>query len=75
MNNGVCVNDDVCDCSDSYAKGQFCDEYYKLERMKTIDIIIRVIASILLIMTILLIIGIIIFRNELIIKSGIKNNK
>ncbi len=67
---GKCINNDLCDCSKSNFKGKFCEEYIKLERNSSIDILFITIASII-IFVIIIVIGITIyFRKRSIIKGG-----
>jgi len=72
-NNGKCVNDNVCDCSKTTFTGLYCDEHYKVERIKIFDILYRIIAIIITIITILCIFGIYRYKNNPIIKGGKKN--
>jgi len=69
-NGGLCVYNNVCDCSNTYYKGKTCTEHEKLERFKIIDIIMIIISSFLIIISLLLMIGIIIFRDDEIIRAG-----
>ncbi|KAL6600251.1 7 transmembrane sweet-taste receptor of 3 GCPR-domain-containing protein [Neocallimastix sp. 'constans'] len=69
-NNGKCVNDNVCDCSKTTFTGLYCDEHYKVERIKIFDILYRIIAIIITIITILCIFGIYRYKNNPIIKGG-----
>eukprot|EP00833_Pecoramyces_ruminatium_P017213 jgi/Orpsp1_1/1191245/evm.model.d7180000084357.1 len=67
---GVCVNDNVCDCTETNFKGQFCNERYSLERIKLLDILLKIISIIFILFTIILIFGIIVYRKNSIIKAG-----
>jgi len=71
-NTGICVNDNVCDCGNTNFRGQYCNEYYLLERNDYIDITLIVILCILSGLSSLLIVGVIIYRNKPIIKQSKK---
>jgi len=69
-NNGKCINDNVCDCSETTLTGLYCSEHYKEERFKVFDILYRVIAIIIFIITTICIFGIYRYKNNPIIKGG-----
>ncbi|ORX46593.1 hypothetical protein BCR36DRAFT_372055 [Piromyces finnis] len=68
--NGLCINDNVCNCTNPLFTGNTCSEYYELKRIKSYDIIMRVISSILMIHAIYLIVKVIIYRKHDVIKEG-----
>ena len=68
-NSGHCVNNNVCDCTGTNYKGLYCNEYYKLERSKYLDITIKIIGVIMTIASISLFIGLYIFRKKPQIKA------
>ncbi|ORX47341.1 hypothetical protein BCR36DRAFT_96532 [Piromyces finnis] len=70
MNGGKCINNNICDCSNTFTVGKYCNEYNILERIKKVDLILKIIAIILFILTIVLMSGIIMFKDNLIIKSA-----
>ncbi|KAL6617723.1 7 transmembrane sweet-taste receptor of 3 GCPR-domain-containing protein [Neocallimastix sp. 'constans'] len=69
-NSGVCVNKNVCDCSKTSFKGPFCNEYYKLNRYHVIDIIFKIIGCSLIIILIIIMAGLILCRENLVLKSA-----
>ncbi|ORX51868.1 hypothetical protein BCR32DRAFT_273587 [Anaeromyces robustus] len=69
-NTGKCVNTNVCNCEESKYTGKYCNEFYKLERKKSLDTIFRVIAMFLLLITIAIIISIYLLRNNIVIISA-----
>jgi len=68
--NGECVNDNTCDCSYTNFKGALCDEHYILRRIKILDILIFIISIGLVLFSIILLIGIFIYRDHKVIKAG-----
>ncbi|ORX46589.1 hypothetical protein BCR36DRAFT_296896, partial [Piromyces finnis] len=72
-NSGICVNDNICNCDNTLKTGKTCNDFYKLKRVKTYDIIIRIISSILIINSIIVIMKIYIYKNDEVIKGGGKN--
>lgn len=69
-NHGKCVNNNLCSCEGTLFTGKNCDEYYKLKRPKIMNALIIVSSSILLGVIAILIILIIKYRKEPLIKSG-----
>ncbi|ORX87473.1 hypothetical protein BCR32DRAFT_154173 [Anaeromyces robustus] len=69
-NGGICINNNVCDCSKIGVKGLLCDEFYKLERNILIDIISKIISILLMVITLILIICVVYYRNHPIIKAS-----
>jgi len=69
-NDGNCINNDVCDCTNSTLKGKYCNEYMKLERYSFLDKSTIVIAYIILIILIVIIGMTISYRNTPVIKGG-----
>ncbi|ORX43048.1 hypothetical protein BCR36DRAFT_147567 [Piromyces finnis] len=69
-NGGKCVNDNICDCSKTGYTGKTCNEYYKLRRHKVFDIFIRILASFICFILLVLIIVIKIVNSMQIKKSG-----
>eukprot|EP00833_Pecoramyces_ruminatium_P007348 jgi/Orpsp1_1/1181380/evm.model.c7180000077019.1 len=55
-NLGKCVNNNICDCQGTHYTGKFCDQYFKLERIKKLDDLINILSTLLL--SSILIIGI-----------------
>jgi hypothetical protein len=70
INSGICVSNNVCDCSNTQFKGLYCEEHYKLERNIIIDRILRSISIGLIIISVIIFISLIIFKNNQILKSG-----
>jgi len=69
MNQGVCVNDNVCECTETYT-GSICSERNKHERNKIFDIIINTLSVLFILVTIITMYLIFYFRNYEVIKSG-----
>jgi predicted outer membrane repeat protein len=69
-NTGECVNINVCNCQNTKFTGKNCDEYFKLERIKILDLIIQIICVILIITIIIILILTILYKNDPIIKGG-----
>ncbi|OUM59155.1 hypothetical protein PIROE2DRAFT_15381, partial [Piromyces sp. E2] len=63
VNGGKCIDNNVCDCSELPYKGALCNEYYKLKRITIIDRIVKIIAFILLFISVTFMALIIIYRN------------
>jgi len=61
----------MCDCTHTPFHGLYCNEYYKLERIKFIDLIIIVITTVMFYLTLLLMLIIFLFRKENKIKACI----
>eukprot|EP00833_Pecoramyces_ruminatium_P005772 jgi/Orpsp1_1/1179804/evm.model.c7180000070803.1 len=70
-NSGICVNDDVCDCTNTNYKGKSCDEHYILERYKIVDRIIFISTLILVALIAIIIILIFVYKNDNIIKAAL----
>ncbi|OUM61681.1 hypothetical protein PIROE2DRAFT_12276 [Piromyces sp. E2] len=70
-NNGLCINDNICNCKDTKKTGKFCSDNYKMERVKVYDIIIMIITSLLIINSIGFIIKVYIYQNDQIIKGAL----
>ncbi|OUM61508.1 hypothetical protein PIROE2DRAFT_12460 [Piromyces sp. E2] len=68
--NGICINDNVCDCTNTKFKGNLCNEHYPLKRMKILDLIILILSIFLIVFTIILIIGVLLYHKHTIIKAG-----
>ena len=73
-NSGVCVNNNVCDCRNTAFTGLYCNEYYKLERIRSIDAIIKLISIMIIGISLIFMAGIYLLRTDPKIKSG-NNNK
>jgi len=69
-NRGICVNNDVCNCTNTNFVGKFCNEYIKLERYPFLDTILIIIALVIVLVIIVLIGMTISFRSNSIIKGG-----
>eukprot|EP00833_Pecoramyces_ruminatium_P009127 jgi/Orpsp1_1/1183159/evm.model.c7180000084140.1 len=69
-NGGKCMNNNLCDCKNATFTGPYCNEYYKLGRLRFIDYPIRVISIILFILVLLIMSGIVLFRNNQLIKGA-----
>ena len=69
-NYGKCVNINQCNCDGTSYTGLYCNEHYKYERNKGIDIFYFIITFILSLMTTISLIGICVFRKAYIIKGG-----
>ncbi|OUM70449.1 hypothetical protein PIROE2DRAFT_56760 [Piromyces sp. E2] len=69
---GQCVNINTCDCTKTLYTGMFCNENYKFERKKFLDLIIQIITAILLVLTVLLMILTFLYRNNPKIKGGVR---
>lgn len=69
-NGGRCTNNNLCDCTNTTYTGLYCDEHYKLERISSFDITIKIISVVLIIIVISIMIGIILLRNNPVIKGG-----
>ncbi|KAG4093453.1 hypothetical protein H8356DRAFT_1277749 [Neocallimastix lanati (nom. inval.)] len=70
VNNGKCINVNVCDCSKTYFKGNTCSERYKQERYRYIDVFFKVSSAIIIIITLIVVIGLHHFRNYENIKAA-----
>ncbi|ORX42546.1 hypothetical protein BCR36DRAFT_306632, partial [Piromyces finnis] len=68
--NGKCVNDNICDCSGTNFKGALCDEHYTLKRIKILDYFVFILSIFLILSSIVLIIGVLLFRKNTVIKAG-----
>ncbi|ORX87196.1 hypothetical protein BCR32DRAFT_240335 [Anaeromyces robustus] len=68
-NKGLCVNNNVCNCTGTMYTGLYCDEHFKLEKIKELDIIVRFISLILLICCFVIMFYTIKYRNSPIIKG------
>jgi hypothetical protein len=71
-NGGKCIKNNVCKCTSTFFKGKYCNEYYKLERIRGMDIAIRVVLLILIIISVMLIVLLLIYRKRPEIKGGNK---
>ncbi|ORX42549.1 hypothetical protein BCR36DRAFT_306636 [Piromyces finnis] len=69
-NSGICINDNICDCSKTKFRGKLCDERYQLKRNKIMDNLTFLLCLILISIQIILIIFVFKFRNNKVIKSG-----
>ncbi|KAG4108486.1 hypothetical protein H8356DRAFT_919115 [Neocallimastix lanati (nom. inval.)] len=69
-NKGLCVNDNICDCTGTFFKGKYCNEYAQLKRNIFYDNILFIISSILIICSVFLIGKIIRHRKREIIRNG-----
>ncbi|KAG4105766.1 hypothetical protein H8356DRAFT_924727 [Neocallimastix lanati (nom. inval.)] len=69
-NGGKCIKNNVCKCTSTFFKGKYCNEYYKLERIRGMDIAIRVVLLILIIISVMLIVLLLIYRKRPEIKGG-----
>ncbi|ORX51373.1 hypothetical protein BCR36DRAFT_582922 [Piromyces finnis] len=69
-NTGKCVSDNYCNCENTGFTGKACNEYFKLERMKSYNIIIMIITSILVILSLYIMVKVLLYRNDLVIKEG-----
>ncbi|ORX75340.1 hypothetical protein BCR32DRAFT_285275 [Anaeromyces robustus] len=69
-NSGRCISNNVCNCTNTNRKGQFCNEYYKLERNIPIDYTIRITAFVLMGISLIIMITIVYYRQNNILKSG-----
>jgi len=67
---GNCTNTNYCDCTGTNFKGQYCNEYVKLERRYLLDVIVIVISYVMVLITIVTIGMTIYYRNRSIIKGG-----
>jgi len=67
---GHCVNNDLCDCSESNFKGKYCNERVMLERYPTLDILFNITALEIIFVIIMLIVLTIYFKNHTTIKEG-----
>ncbi|KAG4102830.1 hypothetical protein H8356DRAFT_929991 [Neocallimastix lanati (nom. inval.)] len=68
-NNGECININICKCTNHYT-GSICDERFKMERIKIIDYLMRIIEIFLSIVSASFIIAIILFKKEKNIKAA-----
>ncbi|KAG4088671.1 hypothetical protein H8356DRAFT_1722918 [Neocallimastix lanati (nom. inval.)] len=69
-NKGICVNDNLCNCKNTYFKGETCSERYKQNRYKILDLIIKIVTSILIITTIIIIALVYHYKNVDVIKAA-----
>jgi len=69
-NGGICVNNDLCDCTKVNLKGQFCNEYIKLEKYPILDTFFIVVASVIIVIIIGLIVMTTYFRKHTAIKGS-----
>ncbi|ORX49720.1 hypothetical protein BCR36DRAFT_353422 [Piromyces finnis] len=69
-NGGKCINTNVCDCSKTSYHGNYCNEYYKLNRIKFVDKLIIFITIVLVILILIIMLSIFLLRNESKIKAG-----
>jgi len=69
-NEGVCANDDFCDCTNSTLKGKYCNEYEKLQRYPILDLSVIGIAGIIIIFILVLIGMTLNYKNHPLIKGG-----
>ncbi|ORX52136.1 hypothetical protein BCR36DRAFT_287005 [Piromyces finnis] len=67
---GKCINNNVCDCSNTHFTGPLCNEYKQSKRMKIMDKAITILASLLIITSIVIIALLIHYKNDSIIKGG-----
>ncbi|ORX59204.1 hypothetical protein BCR36DRAFT_343055 [Piromyces finnis] len=72
-NQGVCINDNICDCSKTSYTGRICSERYRLEKNKIFNYIILVISIGLIIVTIGSIYFVFHYRKNEIIKAASYN--
>lgn len=69
-NDGVCVNDNVCDCRKSLFTGSRCTEKGILKRNSYIDYLFLTLSSIIIVIIIIISISTYLHRNSNIIKAG-----
>ncbi|KAL6617356.1 7 transmembrane sweet-taste receptor of 3 GCPR-domain-containing protein [Neocallimastix sp. 'constans'] len=67
-NSGICVNDNICNCTNPIFTGKYCNEYYQLEKKKLLNIIFIILSIILIILSVVLIYLIIAYKNNTEIK-------
>ena len=68
-NYGSCININVCECEGTNHKGLYCNEFYELNRPKLFDTIAQIIAFLLMAISLILIIGLYIYRKDPRIKA------
>jgi len=69
-NTGKCININLCNCNGTLYTGSNCNELFKLERIGILDNSVRVIVSILLLSTLIIIFSTLYYRKEPLIKGG-----
>ncbi|ORX42624.1 hypothetical protein BCR36DRAFT_362122 [Piromyces finnis] len=69
-NTGKCININICDCSNSQYVGLYCNEYYKTEKTEILDLVVKIISYSLTFITILLLIGIWVFKKNEKVKAA-----
>ncbi|ORX52523.1 hypothetical protein BCR36DRAFT_369322 [Piromyces finnis] len=69
-NSGNCINDNVCDCSNTPYTGLHCNEYYKLERNIFMYDLYQIIAIVLFVITMICLALLLVYKNASIIKGG-----
>jgi len=69
-NDGVCVNNDLCDCSNSTFGGNYCDEYIRLERNSSIDMLLNIVILVIIFIIVVIIGMTLYYRDNSIIKGG-----
>jgi len=72
-NTGKCINNDICNCTNTLFTGKHCNEHYKMERMNIVDYLIRIISILLFIIVIILTVLTWKYKNFPLIKGGNKN--
>ncbi|KAG4086057.1 hypothetical protein H8356DRAFT_1087458 [Neocallimastix lanati (nom. inval.)] len=70
-NKGICISDNLCDCSNTYLTGKNCNEYLKLERNYTLDMSIKIISFLLVLISMISIVTLYIYKNNYIIKGAV----
>ena len=69
-NGGECINNDLCDCTETNFQGKYCNEYIKLGRNILIDTLLITILLIIIFAIVILIGMTLSYRNNSIIKGG-----
>ncbi|OUM57306.1 hypothetical protein PIROE2DRAFT_17762 [Piromyces sp. E2] len=70
MNEGKCINDNLCDCENSKFTGKDCTERYKLRRNSYLNASLVVISLFFLLITIATMAVLFKFKNHEIVKAG-----
>ncbi|ORX56629.1 hypothetical protein BCR36DRAFT_345958 [Piromyces finnis] len=70
MNNGNCVTDNLCDCSNTKFTGKDCTERYKLKRNQFLNISLITISISSIIYTFIIMLFLFYYKNHEIVKAG-----
>jgi len=67
---GKCINTNLCNCTNTFFTGTYCNERFKYERIKWLDDTAKFFSTMFIFLTIMITAMTIIYRNNPLIKGG-----